>query len=118
MDDSVLTSTKKILGIPDEHTAFDLDIITHLNSSFATLEQIGVIDPPGFYIEDLRKTWGVFPATDQSLRNMCKTYVFLCCKLLFDPPATSFHLTAMQEAKKEHEWRLHVKAEDLKAASA
>ena len=31
MEDSILKTTKKILGIDAAYTAFDLDIITHIN---------------------------------------------------------------------------------------
>ena len=34
MNDSILVSIKKMLGLPDEYDAFDLDIITHINSAF------------------------------------------------------------------------------------
>ena len=33
MNDSILVSIKKMLGLPDEYDAFDLDIITHINSA-------------------------------------------------------------------------------------
>ena len=34
MEDSILTSVKKMLGIAEDYTEFDLDIITHINSVF------------------------------------------------------------------------------------
>ena len=50
--DSILTSTKKLLGITEEDISFDLDIIMHINSVFAILTQMGVGPDEGFYIED------------------------------------------------------------------
>ena len=32
MNDSILTSVKKMLGLSEEYNAFDLDIITHILS--------------------------------------------------------------------------------------
>lgn len=52
MTNSILNSTKKILGIAAEYKAFDLDIITHINSVFATLQQLGVGPVEGFMIDD------------------------------------------------------------------
>jgi hypothetical protein len=52
MEQSILTSTKKILGVSANYTAFDLDIITHINSVFSTLNQLGVGPANGFMIED------------------------------------------------------------------
>ena len=40
--DSILTSIKKMLGIAEDYTHFDADIIMHMNSVFMTLRQIGV----------------------------------------------------------------------------
>ena len=52
MEQSILKSTKKILGIAEDYTVFDLDIITHINSAFSTLTQLGVGPVEGFIIED------------------------------------------------------------------
>lgn len=52
MNDSILTSVKKMLGLSEEYNAFDLDIITHINSVFTILTQIGVGSGNGFMIED------------------------------------------------------------------
>ena len=41
MNDSILTSVKKMLGLSEEYDAFDLDIITHINSVFTILTQMG-----------------------------------------------------------------------------
>jgi hypothetical protein len=49
---SILTSTKKILGVSADDTVFDLDIITHINSAFSTLCQLGIGPATGFMIED------------------------------------------------------------------
>ena len=48
MEKSILISTKKILGIAEDYTVFDLDIITHINTAFSTLTQLGVGPAEGF----------------------------------------------------------------------
>jgi hypothetical protein len=40
-----------------------------------------------------------------------KQYVYISVKIVFDPPASSAHLTALQNKLKELEWKLQVKAE-------
>ena len=37
MEESILTSIKKLLGITEEYTYFDTDIIMHINSVFSIL---------------------------------------------------------------------------------
>lgn len=106
MTDSILTSTKKILGIAEDYEAFDLDIITHINSVFSVLEQIGIGPEQGFLIEDASTSWDDFIGDDLNL-NSVKTLVYLRVRLLFDPPATSFHIEALKEQIRELEWRLN-----------
>lgn len=113
MTNSILDSTKKILGIAPDYTVFDLDIMTHINSAFSTLEQLGVGPANGFMIEDSTAEWGDLLGTDPRL-NSVKTYVYLRVRLLFDPPATSFVITAMQEQLREIEWRLNVSVEPIR----
>lgn len=107
INSSILESTKKILGVASEFKAFDLDIITHINSALSTLEQIGVGPAGGFFVEDDIAEWGDLLGTDPRL-NQVRSYVYLRVRLLFDPPATSFAIDAIKEQIKEMEWRLQV----------
>jgi hypothetical protein len=107
MADSILTSTKKALGIAEDYTAFDPDILMHINSVFVTLNQLGIGPASGFMIEDDTVTWDTFLGDDLRLNNV-KTYVFLRVRVLFDPPSTSYLLDAMQKQIAELEWRMNV----------
>ena len=112
METSILTGTKKILGLAEDYTAFDYDLITHINSAFSTLTQLGVGPAEGFMIEDETAVWTDF-ITDNDLQyNSVKTYVYLRVRMLFDPPATSFVIAALNEQIKELEWRLNVHREE------
>ena len=110
MEQSILNSTKKILGLEEDYIPFDLDIMTHINASFAALQQIGVGPIDGFMITDDVTVWGDYPVSSNQLQ-MVKAYVYLRVRLLFDPPATSFHLTAAEEQLREFEWRLNLARE-------
>lgn len=111
MEMSILNSTKKILGIASDYTAFDLDIITHINTAFSTLTQLGVGPSAGFMIEDDTALWTDFIGVDPQL-NSVKSYVFLRVKLLFDPPTTSYLINASQDQIRELEWRLNSHREE------
>lgn len=110
MSNSILTSTKKILGVDESYTAFDVDIITHINSVFNTLNDLGIGPAEGFMIEDATANWSDFLGTDVNL-NSVKTYMYLRVRMLFDPPTTSYLINALNEQKKELEWRLNSRRE-------
>jgi len=110
MSDSILTSTKKILGLAEDYTAFDLDVVTHINSVFLTLNQLGVGPVNGFMIEDAEALWTDFVGTNVKL-NAVKTYVYLRVRLMFDPPANSYLITSMEKQVQELEWRLNVEVD-------
>jgi hypothetical protein len=107
MTNSILDSTKKNLGIAPTNRAFDLDIITHINSVFSTLQQLGVGPTAGFEIDDEITVWGDFLGGNIPL-NQVKTYVYMRVKLIFDPPANSFGISSMDDQIKEMEWRMMV----------
>lgn len=111
MEQSILTSTKKILGIAADYTVFDLDIITHINTAFSTLTQLGVGPIEGFMIEDDDATWDDFVEDDLQY-NSVKSYVFLKVRQLFDPPQTSYLIEATRKQIEELEWRLNVHREE------
>ena len=112
MTASILTSTKKVLGIAEDDTSFDIDVITHINTVFSTLEQLGIGPIMGFMIEDAGATWSDFLGSDPKL-NAVKSYVYLRVRLLFDPPATSYLISAFEKQVEQLEWRLNVTRENL-----
>lgn len=105
MEPSILKSTKKILNVPPDYTAFDIDIITHINSAFSVLNQLGVGPTTGFMIESDEEVWDDFEVPTNQI-NLIRTYIYLKTKILFDPPGTSFLLDAVKEQIIEQEWRL------------
>lgn len=109
--ESILTSIKKLLGITEDYTHFDADIIMHINSVFTTLTQLGVGPSEGFYIEDATTDWTEF-IPDLTKLQAVKSYIYLKVRLLFDPSSLgSATLAAYERQIKELEWRLNVAAE-------
>lgn len=110
--ESILTSIKKLLGIAEEYTHFDEDLIIHINSVFAALTQIGVGPSVGFSITDKYATWTDFISEDTCLIPV-KSYVHLKVRLLFDPPSSSAVMSSIERQASEFEWRLRLAAENL-----
>jgi hypothetical protein len=110
MEPSVLTSTKKVLGLAEDYTAFDEDVIMHINSAFFSLHQLGVGQENGFAIEDDVAEWTDFTVPSVDL-NAVKQYVYTKVRIAFDPPGTSFHIESLDKLAKELEWRLNTSRE-------
>lgn len=108
--DSILTSVKKLLGIAESDTNFDVDIIMCINTVFMELTQMGVGPSTGFSIDDKADKWSDFTDDDISLESV-KSYMALSVKLLFDPPASSVVVDAMNRSIDRLEWRLNIAAD-------
>lgn len=116
MNESILTSIKKLLGIAEEYDSFDQDIMMHINGVFMTLNQLGVGPSTGFRIDNAGATWDDYIRDDDNpeltpLVSTVKSYIYLKVKLIFDPPLNSAVMESMKQSIKELEWRLNVQAE-------
>lgn len=117
--ESILTSIKKLLGIAEEYTHFDADLIIHINSVLSILTQIGVGPAEGFSIKDKTSVWGDFIPENSNLelpgiRELIKSYVYMKVKLLFDPPLISAVIESTNRIISELEWRIQVAADPVK----
>ena len=110
LSDSILTSMKKMLGIEEEYTQFDPEIIMHINAIFGTLEQLGIRSGEKFRIENKEATWYDY-LIDTLLLDEIKSYMYLRLRLLFDPPANSFVVNSFAKQIEEFEWRINVKGD-------
>ena len=106
METSILTSIKKLLGVAEDYVEFDEDIMTHINSVFLNLTQLGVGPEEGFMIKDDTAEWEDFIKDSIQLQAV-KTYVYLKVKLLFDPPLSSSVTESINRMIAELEWRLN-----------
>lgn len=113
LEQSILDSTKKVLGVDPLDDSFDQDILMQINTALSHLQQLGIGPAGGFVIEDNTKTWDDFlPIPDPSkdtylpILSAVKTNVHLRVRLFFDPPAISYVLTAMQQQLQESDSRL------------
>ena len=110
--ESILTSIKKLLGMAEDYTHFDDDVIMHINSVLMILTQMGIGPSEGFSIEGAEEYWTDFVPAPIRI-NLVKSYVYLKVKLLFDPPLSGIVIESMNRQIAEYEWRLTMAAENL-----
>lgn len=111
--DSILTSTKKLLGIQSDYTHFDADIMIHINTAFSVLTQLGVGPRQGFAITGTSETWDDFIPEDDPRMASVKTYIYIKVRLVFDPPTLTSVAEALKNTANEYEFRLMVAAEEI-----
>lgn len=117
MADSILDSVKNTLGIELDDDTFDTELILYINGVFTKLTQLGIgpgLEKPrsiGYKIADKDNDWMEFLPTSMLMESV-KTFMYLSVRLVFDPPSTSYGITAMKEQIAEHEWRLNVQREE------
>lgn len=110
MNQSILTSIKKLLGIAENYTDFDQDVIIHINTVFSILNQLGVGPAEGFSIKDASTKWEDYIESELKLEDV-KTYIYLKVKLIFDPPLSSAAIESTNRLINELEWRINVEAD-------
>jgi hypothetical protein len=106
---SILDTTKKILGLDADYDAFDIDVITHINSVFAQLNQLGAGPSDGFEIQDSTTLWDEYLGENKKNLAMIKSYMFTKVRLMFDTAnASSFFIASLEKQIAEFEWRINV----------
>lgn len=96
MNDSILNTIKKLLGISSEYTNFDQDLIVDINSAFMILHQLGVGPEEGFMISSNKDKWSDYVDEEDNMESI-KSYIHLKVKLLFDPPLSSTVMEAHKQ---------------------
>ena len=110
MSESILDTIKNMLNIESDCDAFDIEIVTYINSALFTLSQLGIGPEEGFSITGPYEVWSdyIHPTTNLTA---VKTFVKLKVQLLFDPPSNSFVVDAINKQIDELTWRLCLEAE-------
>lgn len=112
MEDDILASVKDAVGVGVDDTAFDEEILLHINTVFVALRQLGV-GPDTAFIADEDSLWTDF-LDNQKILPMIKSYVVLRVRLLFDPPNSSSFNEAIKNSIAEYEWRLQMECDTYK----
>lgn len=111
MEDSILETISKLLGVQVSEDYFDTDILIHINSAFNRLCQLGVGPDSPYSITGMEETWADFMPNVSDYEPI-KTYIYLYVRLIFDPPTSGYVTTAIQSEMKELEWRMFVQADN------
>lgn len=107
LSDSILSSVKKLIGVNDEDTSFDLDIIFNINAAASTLYQLGVLKKP-FTVSSKKDTYDdLLPGVSEDVINQVKMYFVYKTRLGFDSASLTGTMTqTIKEMISEAEWRL------------
>ena len=108
--ESILIDVKTKIGPSADYEEFDTDIIDAINTCFGILTQLGVGPKGGFAITDATTVWSQY-TTELTVLNLVRSYIYKKTILLFDPPASSYLVTQVEEQIKELEWRLNVEVD-------
>lgn len=101
----ILTATKELLGIPEDVSEFDSQLVMYINMTFMILNQLGV-GPTEPYIVTLTSGSLEEFISDEGCHGLLQMYIYTKVRVLFDPPTTSFVLKALESTLEEYEWRL------------
>lgn len=105
MSDSVLSSTKQMLGISPEDTSFDVNVIMSINTALTFLMDLGLTEVEDQIVTSDKMTWDELLGGRTDIEYV-KTYVYQKVKLIFDPPTSTAAIDAMQRSISELEWRI------------
>lgn len=107
MADSILNTTKQLLGLSLADTGFDVDVLVHINSAISTLNQLGVTPTTPVLVVDKDTEWSAI-TDDGVLLSMLKPFVYLTTRMSFDPPGTSFIGESITRTLAELTFRIYV----------
>lgn len=105
MSDSVLSSTKQMLGISPEDTSFDANVIMSINTALTILMDLGLTEVEDQIVTSDKMTWDELLGGRTDIEYV-KTYVYQKVKMIFDPPTSTAAIDAMQRSISELEWRI------------
>ena len=106
MDESILLSIRKFIGLGPGDDSFDVDLIILINSEFGVLNQLKVGPTDPFKIDGTSEKWSDF-IDDKKYLEPVKELIGLKVRMMFDPPANQFVMQAFKERADELEWRLN-----------
>ena len=105
MSDSVLSSTKQMLGISPEDTSFDVNVIMSINTALTILMDLGLTEVEDQIVTSNKMTWDELLGGRTDIEYV-KTYIYQKVKMIFDPPTSTAAIDAMQRSISELEWRI------------
>ena len=111
MDESILETIKRMLGLDEMYNVFDQELLVHINTALFTLRQLGVGPDEGFDVEGNSETWSDFLGEKKTLLKAAKDFIFLSVKQLFDSSGSGTINSMQTDKLKELTYRLLLEAE-------
>jgi hypothetical protein len=111
VDESILETIKRMLGLDEMYDVFDQELLVHINTALFTLRQLGVGPDEGFDVESASETWSDFLGEKKTLLKAAKDFIFLSVKQLFDPSGSGTINSMQTDKLKELTYRLLLEAE-------
>lgn len=108
MEESVLKSVKRMIGVSEDDTAFDYVILASVNAVLLDLRQIGVNGGVDSISGD-NETWS--DICSDNVVSVIPAYVGLRVRLMFDPPASDALVKAIREEIERVEWRIRIEVD-------
>lgn len=105
VSETILSDVKQMLGIQPEVDEFNIDVTSHVNGAFFTLNQLG-IGPSTPFVIDATTEWSSFETIVP--KNVVLDYLYLKTKLIFDPPTASNVYEAYKDRIAELEFRMNI----------
>ena len=105
---SILRTVRKQVGLYEDDTSFDTDLLMHINTYFQALNEIGIGPAEVFEVNDESSLWTDFTKDTNIPVAPVKTYICSKVKLAFDPPANANITQSIQRVIEEAEWRLSI----------
>lgn len=105
--ESILDHVRVAVGVSEEDTAFDNDLMIYINGALGSLTQQGAGNLD-FIVKDNTEKWADYLPEDQyksPILNLVQEYVVLHTKILFDPPPPKTQ-EFMERKLQENEWRI------------
>lgn len=99
-----------MVGGEENATYFDTDLKVHINAALFRLYQLGIGTAP-YEVVDETNTWDDFLGEDYEKLSLIKQYVYYFVRNAFDPPATSFVLSSINDKIKELEWEINIEVD-------
>lgn len=109
LSDSILSSVKKLIGVPEEEESFDVDIMFNINAASSTLFQLGVLKTP-YTVTSKEDTYAdLLPGGTDDVINQVKMYFVYKTRLGFDSSTlSSTVIQVLKEMINEAEYRLMI----------
>lgn len=110
---SVLETVLKGLGFDEDSTEYNSSqfiatILPHINMAIGAVSQICALINPA-YVSDSSVTWtDLYSGDDDEVLALASSDIVFRSRLLWDPPDSSYVLSAFEKRIDEIDWRLNI----------